>query len=53
MQIYVKFLIFPYFIFFSGLQSWLDHIHWLYPYYYYYYFTNIAASNTASGDVTN
>jgi len=31
MKICVKFLLFLYFLIFSGFQSWFCYIHWLYP----------------------
>jgi len=42
MEIYVKKIL--WFICFSDFQSWLYHIYWLY---------HIAASDTATDDVTN
>jgi len=43
MEIIVKILLCPYFIFFSGFQTWLSHA-FILPY---------RTSNTASDDVTN
>jgi len=44
MEIYVKIPLISIFYLFSGFKSWFCNIHW---------FTHVAASNTATDDVTN